>query len=448
MFPRMVRLINLLVLVLLIAACGNAPVAQPTAAPAAAQPTAAPAQPTAAPAQPTAAPAQPTAAPAQPTAAPEAAPATTNLSREQIAEQLRAEGATLNFYWPAGGTIKMWIDDTLIPGYQDYIREQYGVEMTVNILSTGGGDTAFMQKLAAYEQANPGGTDFDIDVVRIVPSVELVAAGAQGWLEPILPQHAELLPNLASVNAPGLESFSANGGTYAIPVYQPTISLFYNADEVPTPPESLAELLEWARANPNRFTYEDPRTGSGIGSGSMFLLAVMNAFADPNDPESFEPGFAYLSELQEYVYPQPTELAQMIELMKRGEIWVMAFWNDFGLSVARDQNIDFMQNIFPTDGMPVRNTPIAVPSAAAHKLAGLLFVDYALSPDVQRELALLTQQIPASVSPDVWAGLPPETFGFPFDYIESRTFAGFNNQANLAGIKAMVNGFSTEVLGR
>jgi putative spermidine/putrescine transport system substrate-binding protein len=432
-------------LVVLIAACGNTPAAQPTSAPApaAVAPTNAP-PPTSAPA------AQPPTAPeAAPTTAPDTDPvATTALTPEQIAEQLRAEGATLNFYWPAGGTIKMWIDDTLIPGYQAHIREQYGVDITVNILSTGGGDTAFMQKLAAYEQANPDGTDFDIDVVRIVPSVELVAAGAQGWLEPILPQHAELLPNLATVNTPGLESFTANGGTYAIPVYQPTISLFYNADAVPTPPESLVELLEWARENPNRFTYEDPRTGSGIGSGSMFLLAAMNAYADPNNPESFAPGFAYLSELQEYVYPQPTELAQMIELMKSGEIWVMAFWNDFGLSVARDQNIDFMQNIFPSEGMPVRNTPIAVPSAAAHKLAGLLFVDYALSDDVQRELALLTQQIPASVSPGVWEGLPAETFGFPFDYIESRTFAGFNNQANLASIKAMVDGYNTEVLGR
>ncbi len=390
----------------------------------------------------------PATAPAAPTATGEPQGLAVDLSATQIADQLRDEGATLNFYWPAGGTIRTWINDTLIPGYTTHIKEQYGVDLTVNVLATGGGDQAFMQKLAAYHQANASGSTFDVDLVRIVPSVELVAAGAQGWFEPMLPRYAGLLPNLAQVNRPGLDSFTMRVGTYAIPVYKPTISLFYNADQVPEPPQSLAALPEWAQANPQRFTYEDPRTGSGIGSGSMFLLAVMHAFADPNDPATYAAGYQYLQRLQEHIYPQPTELAQMIELMKRGDIWMMAFWNDYGLSVARDQNITFMRNLFPEEGMPVRNTPIAVPSAAAHKLAGLLFVDYALSDGVQRELAQLTRQIPASVSPGVWNDLPAETFGFPFDYIERRTFAGFNNQANLAGIKAMVDGFSTEVLGR
>lgn len=392
-------------------------------------------------------------APAPDAAAPAAdAPATTAVpsgvarTPEQIGQQLTAEGAALNFYWPAGGAIKVWITDALVPGYQQHVKDQYGVDVAVNVLATGGGDQAFMQKLAAYEQANPGGNDFDIDVVRIVPSIELVAAGAQGWMEFVLPQYAELLPNLASVNQSGLESFTLDRGTYAIPVYQPTISLFYNADKVPTPPKSLKELGAWAPENAGRFTYEDPRSGSGIGSGSMFLLAVMHAFANPDDPSSYQPGFDYLSALQPHVYQQPTELAQLIELMKTGEIWMMPTWNDYGLATARDQNITFMQNTFPEEGMPVRNTPIAVPRAAAHKTAGLLFLDYALSDDVQRELAKLTQQIPASVSPGVWDDLPDTTFGFPFDYIESRTFAGFDSQANLSGIKAMVDGFGTEVL--
>jgi phosphate transport system substrate-binding protein len=63
-----VTLSLLVVVTMVLSACG-APAAQPTTAPA--EPTAAPAEPTAAPAEPTAAPAEPTAAPAEPTAAPE-----------------------------------------------------------------------------------------------------------------------------------------------------------------------------------------------------------------------------------------------------------------------------------------------------------------------------------------------------------------------------------------
>jgi len=383
-----------------------------------------------------------------PTADPAAtvAPTRAALTPAEIGQRLTAEGAALNFYWPAGGAIKQWISDTLIPGYQQQLKDTYGVEVNVNVLATGGGDQAFMQKLAAYEQARPGGNDFDIDVARIVPSIDLIAAGAQGWMEFILPQHAELLTNIANVNQPGLKSFTLDRGTYAIPVYQPTISLFYNVDKVPTPPASLKELESWVAANPNRFTFEDPRNSSGIGSGSMFLLAVMHAFANPDDPSTYQPGFDYLTRLQPHVYQQPAELAQLLELMKSGEIWMMVTWNDYGLASARDQSITFMRNTFPAEGMPVRNTPIVVPRTAAHKLAGLLFVNYALSDEVQRQLALLTQQIPASVSPGVWKDLPATTFGFPLDYIQSHTFAGFDSQANLAGIKAMVDGFSRIVL--
>jgi putative spermidine/putrescine transport system substrate-binding protein len=370
-------------------------------------------------------------------------------SKEAVAEALKKEGATLNFYWPAGGTIKTWITDKLIPGYKDFVKETYGVDINVNILASGGGDGAFFQKLTAYEQANPnGGKDFDIDVVRVVPAVDLLDAGQKGWLQPILPDYAGLLPNLGNVNKPGLESFTTSGKTYAIPVYQPTISFFYNKDKVASPPQSVAELLVWAKANPRRFTYEDPRGSSGIGSGAMFLTTVMKTFGDPDKPETYDKGFSFLKDLQEYAYPQPTESAQMVELMKRGDIWLMAFWNDFGLSSARDQNITFMANYFPKEGTPVRNTPIAVPRSAAHKLAGLLFVNFALSDKVQRDLALLTQQVPASVSSGVWKDLPTNTFGYEFSYIQSHTFAAFNSKANLAGIKAMVDQYPKAVLGK
>ena len=138
----------------------------------------------------------------------------------------------------------------------------------------------------------------------------------------------------------------------------------------------------------------------------------------------------------------------MLELMKRGDIWLMAFWNDWGLSAARDQHIDFMQNYFLEEGMPVRNTPVAIPRSSAHPTAALLFVDYTLSADVQRELALLTQQIPASISAEVWDALPDDVFGYDLVYIQERTFAAFNSNENLIGLQTMVDEFTTQVMGK
>lgn len=440
----LVVMLAMLLAVFIISACSS-----PTPAPTPVPPTVVP--PTAVP--PTAAPkaTEPPKATTAPTTAPTTATSGSgSLTKEAVAEQLKKEGATLNFYWPSGGSVLMWIQDKLIPGYKQYIKQTYGVDMTVNVLSSGGGDAAFFQKLTAYEQANPnGGKDFDIDLVRVVPAVDLLSAGEKGWFTYILPEYGDLLKNLANVNKPGMSAFTLNGKVYAVPVYQPTISFFYNKDKVPNPPQSVGQdLLAWAKANPKKFSYEDPRASSGIGSGAMFMLTVMKTYGDPDKPDSYGKGFDFLKQLQDYVYPQPTESAAAIEAMKRGDVWLMAFWNDFGLSTARDQKITYLANYIPKEGTPVRNTPIAVPRSAAHKMAGLLFVDFALSDSIQKELALTTQQIPASTSQSVWKDMPDTAFGFPYDYIASHTFAAFNSQANLVGIKTMVDQFPQKVLGK
>jgi putative spermidine/putrescine transport system substrate-binding protein len=380
-------------------------------------------------------------------------------SSSLIYQQLENEGAILNLYWPAGGTIKTWIANFLVPNYKSYIQTHYCIDMQVNILSTGGGDEIFFQKLAAYEQAHANGSDdFDIDVVRTVPSVNLVRAGEKGWMKFILPDVAQqfpnLFPNLQNVNPSGLKSFTTDQGkTYAIAVYQPTLSFFYNQHYVSQPPKSLNDLAQWVHKNPLRFTYEDPRSANGIGSGVMFMLMVMKSSCAAN-VDQLKPcphGFEFLRDLQEHIYPQPVETAQMIELMKRGDIWLMAFWNDFGQSVATDQQITFMKSYFLTDPAPIRNTPLAVPRSAAHPLAGLLFVNYALSNEMQLQLALSNRQIPASNSNNVWKKIADQdaskrTYGDSMVAIRDRTFLTFNTPSNLQKIQSMIEDFSEQVL--
>lgn len=174
----------------------------------------------------------------------------------------------------------------------------------------------------------------------------------------------------------------------------------------------------------------------------------MKTFGDPTKPDTFAPGFTFLKDMQANIYPPPADTDQMVELMKKGDVWLMAFWNDYGLSVARDQNITFMTNYFPTEGVPVRNTPIAVPRSAAHKMAGLLFLNYALSDTAQKELSQVSRQLPASVSQGVWKDMPADAFGYPLDYLQSRTFAFYNSEDSLKGVQAMVDQYDAQVLGK
>lgn len=363
-----------------------------------------------------------------------------------VADRLRAEGS-VNLYWPAGANFQKWIADTLIPTFKSSIRTAYGVDLTVNILPTGGGDAAFYQKLRAYEEATPGKSGFDIDVTRSAPSPDLIAAAQKGWFLPFS-DFASLMPSLTTLNAGGVQTFTFSNKLLAAPLYQPTMAFFYNAEKVPNPPKNLAELKAWAGANPGKMTYEDPRSSSGVSSGSLFLITVMKALGKVDDPATWGPGWDYLKEVQGKTVPQPSAGEQALELMKRGEVWVMPFWNDWGLSARQDLAIPFMRNIFPDEGTPVRNTPLAVPRSAAHPTAALLFVNFALSDTMQRDLALTMRQIPASTAPGVWDGLPQDTFGFAYDYIKAHTFPAFTSEANIKNIQQMVQEFGPKVLGK
>ena len=368
-------------------------------------------------------------------------------NKAAVAERLQKEGQLL-IYYPAGSNFKKWLTDTLVAGFEKYVKTTYGVDLQVALLSTGGGDAAFWQKYEAFKKGGGKKGEFDIDVVRVAPDAKTLSAIDQGLFMPLLPDNKGLLPNVLDINKPGLATFTTNDKTYAAPFYQPTISLFYNKEKLPNPPKSLEALAAYVKQNPKRFTYEDPRSSSGIGSGTMWLLAVMKHYGDVDDPASWTKGWAFLKELQPNTFPQPNTGEQALELMRRGEIDLMAFWNDWGLSAKDTLKMPFMENYLLDSGLPVRNTPLAVPADTRHPTAALLFINWASSAAMQSSLAKEMHQIPANISATTWQQIPKDAFGFEYPYITERTFPSFNSRKNIAAISTLAEGWSSNVLGR
>lgn len=369
-------------------------------------------------------------------------------SKDWVAERLHAEGAQVNVFWPAGANFKKWQVETLNPAFEQWVKQVYGVDVRVNSLATGGGDATFFQLITVYEESRSQKPAFSVDVVRTAPTLQLFEQIDKNYYLPLLADYEPLAPNLASINQGGRQIFTRGGKLMAAALYQPTISYFFNADKVPNPPKNLQELRAWAKANPKRFTYEDPRSGSGVGSGILWVMAVVNALAKVNDENTWKPAWTYLKELQDYVYPQPTAGEQMLELMRRGDIYLMAFWNDWGTEARRDLKITFMKSYYMSERLPLRNTPFAVPRGTPHPIGAVLYVNFALSPEMQRSLAETMNQIPASVSPKVWEGLPADAFGFDLKTIQTHTFPGFNSLANVKAIDTMSKDFGPMVLGK
>ncbi len=367
-------------------------------------------------------------------------------SKEFIAEQLRKEGK-LVIWFPAGVNMRKYFMDKVIPAYKKWVKEKYGVDIEVEFLPATGGTKPLYEKFKAYVEAGKLGTKtFDIDLAKVGPDWYTYDMVKKGWLLPILPDYAQVIPNALKANQPGLFAFSYEGKVYAIPLYRPTISIFYNKDMVKNPPTSFEELKEWIKANPKKFSYVDPRTGY-TSSGAMFLVAVMHAYGNVNDPTTWSKGWEWLREIEPYCAEHPRSDELLLEGLRRGDLWMIVFWNDWGIYAIETLNLDFVGYFMPKEGMPIRSTPLAIPVDAAHPFAALTFIDFILSDEAQLDFALTMHQIPGSDSPDLWKQIPPNAFGYTIDYISTHTFPAYTDWSNIENIDHMVKDWEKEVLG-
>jgi ABC-type glycerol-3-phosphate transport system substrate-binding protein len=245
------RLIPALVLLvaLILSACGGTPAASPTAAPAAA-PTAAPAAeaPTAAPAAPTAAPAAaPTAAPAA--EAPTAAPAADSLSGKVV-------------YWTAYNTVSpefKTLTEVVIPAFQ---KEHPNVTIDAQAIPY---DELRKKLLAAIA----GGETPDLlraDIIWVPEFAE------QGALVPLDDQLTDFASYKDRFYAGPLATNFYQGHYYGLPLDTNTRVIFYNnevlkAAGISEPPKSFADFQDdcqkiKALNKPDTFCYAEGGTGA------------------------------------------------------------------------------------------------------------------------------------------------------------------------------------------
>jgi putative spermidine/putrescine transport system substrate-binding protein len=158
-------------------------------------------------------------------------------------------------------------------------------------------------------KAQQGAGRLDID--GVLTGIDVLSTGVDQKLwTPILPDFAGKLPKLDEIYLPGaakMQSLAQNQGVCV--VFCPAGPLLeYMPDKVKTPPTSPAELMEWAKANPNRFMYARP-ANSGPGRVFMMGLPYVLGDKDPSDPkDGWAKTWDYLKALGEQIeyYPSGT----------------------------------------------------------------------------------------------------------------------------------------------
>ncbi|MGH6653778.1 MAG: extracellular solute-binding protein [Actinocrinis sp.] len=100
--------------------------------------------------------------------------------------------------------------------------------------------------------------------------------------------------------------------------------LEYNPAKVATVPDSTDALLDWAKANPGKFQYAQPRN-SGPGRTWLMGLPYLLGDSDPSDPTNgWAKTWAYLTELNKYVSQYPTGTSATMKNIAAGTVDIIA----------------------------------------------------------------------------------------------------------------------------
>ncbi len=216
------------------------------------------------------------------------------------------------------------------------------------------------------------------------------------------PGWAEKLPNFAYVDTaekPTVRTdFTVPVDGLECPWGMAKLVFFYDEARTPaaTLPRSAKALLDWAKANPGRFTYPQPPDFTG----SSFLKQVLvelaedpSVLARPVEEATFQatarPLFDYLDALNPLMWRGgkafPQNYPAMKQLLADKEIDIAFAFNpaEASSAIAAGELPDSVRSfVFPA-GTLANTHFVAIPYNAAAKAAALVTADFLLSPEAQ-----------------------------------------------------------------
>lgn len=213
---------------------------------------------------------------------------------------------------------------------------------------------------------------------------------------------AEHLPNWALVDKskPVTTDFSVPTEGLEAPWGLAQLTFIADRATTPTPPQSAAELLEFARRHPGQVTYPLPPDFHGVTFLKQLLLELAPnpaVLQRPVTPEQFAvttaPLWAYLDQLHPLAWRQgrsfPASAAAMNNMLADGELLLSLTFNpNEAASLVRQQQLPPSAYGFGFRAGTIGNVHyLAIPFNASAKAAAQVVANFLLSPAAQRHKA-------------------------------------------------------------
>ena len=255
--------------------------------------------------------------------------------------------------------------------FEDTIAKPFTAATGIEIRYAAGGSAS--EQYAAIRASN-GTPGFDIAVMT---SLELY----QGSRDRLLAEVTEAqVPNLVHVPQ------KLRDNTYGVGAIQDVqqVVLMYRKDLFPQPPGSWEVM--WDPAYRDGTLIFNPANIMGV------YAMLSAAELDGGGIDNPAPGFARIADLARYALATPQASAEAVPFMTKRTATVFPYLDGRAAIYAKTTDYDYT---VPREGTYASLGSLGIPVGATNKTAAYRFIDYWLSPEVQREWALAYNVGPA-----------------------------------------------------
>jgi len=275
-----------------------------------------------------------------------------------------------------------------------------------------------------------------------------------------------MLPNMANVSATDpllISDFGTPVDGCEAPWSKAQFSIAYNEAVVTDPPTTVDGILEWAKANPGRFTYPAPPDFTGSAFVRQVLYSVSGGYQNvpaEYSTDAFDTLSPELYETLEELAPSlwrggdtyPADSTQLNKLYAEGQIDMTITYGPATLTkLVEDGTYPPQTRVLElTDGTLGNASFLAIPSNAAHQAGAMVVANLALSveqqvakanPGTWGQFTVLDLSKLTSIEQQQFADLPQSTVVPSFDVLSRNA----NPELSAAWVPALDEGWRTRV---
>ncbi len=292
--------------------------------------------------------------------------------------------------------LMMWQGDPFINAYMsEYVQPQVQERFGINLQISSGQGAQIVQTLLAETQASKSKSELNLMWINGETFFQLREIDA------LFGPWTEKLPNAQYVNFEnpfiGVD-FQQPVNGYEMPWGNVQMTIIYNSEKVPNPPQTMGELETFVKNKPGRFTFDTQFTGMTFLKALLIELAgggeALSGSFDQAKYEQYSTQlWDYINRIKPYFWKEgqtfPEGVAPMHQMFANGELWFTMSNNDAEVDNKIQQGLfDTTARAYVPEFGSIQNSHyLGIPKQSGNKAAAMVVANFMLSPEAQLQKA-------------------------------------------------------------